>query len=416
MMWLAAHVGILIPISATAFSLSNSRGTAFSASSEVMSRVSQATSRYRNGWTSRPAGTLQVLSMSFGAGATNRYSWDETDKEVNVKARLPAWAKGKSVVLDLTQTGIKLSLKEEEGSPIIEGSLRGAITLDGSYWTMETLDDNGKMLYLTLEKAPQLTGLGPWMGVVQGEKQVDSNYPEEEKAAEIASMARDEKESQGAQSGGPRYTGVVDEDGFCRDLLAVQGMSGAMVARQVPVNGNALFSAVAMSRWFIESGEHSKVSSPEIEAIAKDLRQKTLDYLTGAYKANDQIYLSGEQMAARPFVASQAKANGMADGDEYLKAMRDDTMWGGGGEVVGLTHVLKRPIHVYDLVSTGRRFGLRVIGRFGAPRYSAEKPIHIVSTYARFPDLDPGSQSAEGNHYVALYHYEDVPEKNKEKL
>lgn len=47
--------------------------------------------------------------------------------------------------------------------------------------------------------------------------------------------------------------------------------------------------------------------------------QKTLDYLTGAYKANDQIYLSGEQMAARPFVASQAKANGMADGDEYLK-------------------------------------------------------------------------------------------------
>lgn len=35
-------------------------------------------------------------------------------------ARLPAWAKGKSVILDLTQTDIKLSLKEEEGSPIIE--------------------------------------------------------------------------------------------------------------------------------------------------------------------------------------------------------------------------------------------------------------------------------------------------------
>lgn len=34
----------------------------------------------------------------------------------------------------------------------------------------------------------------------------------------------------------------------------------------------------------------------------------------------------------------------------------------------------------------------------------------------RFPDLDPGSQSAEGNHYVALYPYEDVPEKNKGEL
>lgn len=45
---------------------------------------------------------------------------EETDKEVNVKARLPAWAKGKSVVLDMTKTSINLSLKEEEGTPIIE--------------------------------------------------------------------------------------------------------------------------------------------------------------------------------------------------------------------------------------------------------------------------------------------------------
>lgn len=38
------------------------------------------------------------------------------------------------------------------------------------------------MLYLTLEKAPEVTGLGPWMGVVQGERQVDSDYPEDKKA------------------------------------------------------------------------------------------------------------------------------------------------------------------------------------------------------------------------------------------
>lgn len=50
-----------------------------------------------------------------------------------------------------------------------------------------------------------------------------------------------------------------------------------------------------------------------------DALQKTLDYLTRAYKENDQIYLSGENMAARPFVAAQAKANNMVDGDEYLK-------------------------------------------------------------------------------------------------
>lgn len=45
---------------------------------------------------------------------------DETDKELNVQARMPAWAKGKSVVLEMTKTHIKLALKEEEDKPIIE--------------------------------------------------------------------------------------------------------------------------------------------------------------------------------------------------------------------------------------------------------------------------------------------------------
>lgn len=43
--------------------------------------------------------------------------------------------------------------------------------------------------------------------------------------------------------------------------------------RQVPVNGNALFSAVALSEKYLETGEHAATASPEIEAEAKDLRQ-----------------------------------------------------------------------------------------------------------------------------------------------
>lgn len=45
---------------------------------------------------------------------------DETEKELNVKARMPAWAKGKSVVLEMTKTHVKLALKEGEDKPIIE--------------------------------------------------------------------------------------------------------------------------------------------------------------------------------------------------------------------------------------------------------------------------------------------------------
>lgn len=49
---------------------------------------------------------------------------DETDKELNIRIRMPAWAKGKSVRLDLHKTHIKLVLKEEEDNPIIEVKIR----------------------------------------------------------------------------------------------------------------------------------------------------------------------------------------------------------------------------------------------------------------------------------------------------
>lgn len=45
----------------------------------------------------------------------------------------------------------------------------------------ETMGDGGKMLYLRLEKMPEIKGLGPWMGVVEGEMLVNSDYPEDAK-------------------------------------------------------------------------------------------------------------------------------------------------------------------------------------------------------------------------------------------
>lgn len=70
--------------------------------------------------------------------------------------------------------------------------------------------------------------------------------------------------------------------------------------------------------------------------------QETLDYLTNAYKENSQIYLSGERMAAtvermaaKPFVTAQARANGMASGDEYLQVPRFGEFFIGRDRFVG---------------------------------------------------------------------------------
>lgn len=62
---------------------------------------------------------------------------EETEKEVNVKARMPAWAKGKSVVLDLSKNHIKLALQEEKDKPIIE-----VLYSNNSFYTLhDTLHD-----------------------------------------------------------------------------------------------------------------------------------------------------------------------------------------------------------------------------------------------------------------------------------
>lgn len=63
----------------------------------------------------------------------------ETEKELNVMARLPAWAKGKSVRLELGKTHIKLFLKEEEDKPIIEvGAKRQKRLLTNRWSTIQS--------------------------------------------------------------------------------------------------------------------------------------------------------------------------------------------------------------------------------------------------------------------------------------
>ena len=47
---------------------------------------------------------------------------EESDKEINIQARMPAWTKGKSVMLDLDNDHIRLAIREEEDNPIIEVS------------------------------------------------------------------------------------------------------------------------------------------------------------------------------------------------------------------------------------------------------------------------------------------------------
>jgi hypothetical protein len=83
--------------------------------------------------------------------------------------------------------------------------------------------------------------------------------------------------------------------------------------------------------------------------------------------------------------------------------MRQPCVWGGGPEIVALVNLFRRPIHVYELRSASRRFCLRRMACFGSPRFNSQKALHILSADSRFPNIKPGRQLPNGNHFLALF-------------
>jgi len=100
---------------------------------------------------------------------------------------------------------------------------------------------------------------------------------------------------------------------------------------------------------------------------------------------------------------------------KYCLDMRKQSEWGGGPEIVVLANELRRPIHVYELQEStstsgapgtpvNRDWQLRRIACFGSPKFDhCNTALHILSADSRFPDLSPGDQLPNGNHFLALF-------------
>ena len=126
--------------------------------------------------------------------------------------------------------------------------------------------------------------------------------------------------------------------------------------------------------------------------------------------------------------------------EEYCELMIQDSYWGGGPEIVALCAVLRRPIHVYELVpmmtgevdndesgqelmgadnntndesalhqhqeqtsyKASKKFCLRLLAPFGSPKFDNKEPLRILSADSRFPDLDPQCALKDGNHFLAV--------------
>lgn len=67
---------------------------------------------------------------------------------------------------------------------------------------------------------------------------------------------------------------------------------------------------------------------------------------------NKRLVLQGqESVSSRELVEAAARQYGLTS-EEYCQDMLQESVWGGGPEIVALANVLQRPIHVYELRTT----------------------------------------------------------------
>jgi OTU-like cysteine protease len=186
--------------------------------------------------------------------------------------------------------------------------------------------------------------------------------------------------------------------------------------RQVPGDGSCLFHSLSLCLRHAVNGTHWNMDCDinELFTFSNSLRQMAVDCLLEGQQR--KLFVQGNEWLPAQELADIAAQQYGLTGAEYCAAMRDETTWGGGPEIVALSNVLRRPIHVYELcvvnnnkshnnkgTATATAFGLRRMACFGSPRYDHASALHVLSADSRFPDLAPGKQNVVGNHFLAVF-------------
>jgi len=238
------------------------------------------------------------------------------------------------------------------------------------------------------------------------------------------------------------------------------------VVRQVPGDGNCLFHSISTALSWVENRKHldfdetfkkktikfSRAGSRfaledelDLHTRSMILRQIAVDMLDPrnsedlfeqgpklfTRKTRRPLFLQGSEFLRSNELLDIACSQYGLTAEEYCDSMRKDGVWGGGPDLVALSNYLRRPIHIFELmtfnpksrqVERRRRkqarscrgeetsteeieseFRLRRMACFGSPKFDYREPLHILSADCRFPDLTPGQQASAGNHFMVIF-------------
>jgi len=119
-------------------------------------------------------------------GATDRYTWTQTLKSVEVMIDVPDGTRGSSCSVNITPTMLKISVKRPNADPlVIEGNFHQKVKPDDSCWTLE----ENKTIVLSLEKSDNMRW---WACVLDGDNTIDTKkiVPENSKLSDLDGETR----------------------------------------------------------------------------------------------------------------------------------------------------------------------------------------------------------------------------------
>eukprot|EP00984_Skeletonema_dohrnii_P001048 scaffold328_cov95-Skeletonema_dohrnii-CCMP3373.AAC.13 len=224
-----------------------------------------------------------------------------------------------------------------------------------------------------------------------------------------------------------------------------RSLTTPVVIRQVPGDGDCLFHSLAIALSFTENGHLMRLDTQQglqqLKQSSRKLRRMAVECLSSSCTTNKKrrsttkrykrLFIQGSDSMKTSQLLSTASSQYGISPEEYCELMMQDSYWGGGPEIVALCAVLRRPIHVYELVAlkdnddddgggqiqqqqqhpyltmykdqTSNQFCLRLLATFGSPKFDSKEPLHILSADSRFPDVDPRCALKDGNHFLAMF-------------
>jgi hypothetical protein len=131
--------------------------------------------------------TEDSVPPPIGNGGTvdGKYVWTQTLQEVNVVVPLPDNTRGRDLNVTIAKKYLKVGLRSQKGTWIIDSPLLKPVILDDSFWTVE----DGNRLSINLQKVNQMEW---WEGVCEGDPTIDikSIQPENSQLSDLDGETR----------------------------------------------------------------------------------------------------------------------------------------------------------------------------------------------------------------------------------